>query len=59
MFWPVPSSSSGGGNGDTGHGVDKFGIKEIYPTKPGGEEWLMNMQDPNHDTAAEIQSITN
>jgi nitrate/nitrite-specific signal transduction histidine kinase len=21
-------------------GVDKFGIREIYPTKSGGEEWL-------------------
>ncbi|HYZ50388.1 MAG TPA: hypothetical protein VE593_05845, partial [Nitrososphaeraceae archaeon] len=29
--------------------VDKFGIKEIYPTKPGGEEWFMNMQDPTGD----------
>ena len=29
--------------------VDKFGIKEIYPTKPGGEEWFMNMQDPTSD----------
>ena len=26
-------------------GVDKFGIREIYPTKSGGEEWFMNMQD--------------
>jgi hypothetical protein len=33
----------------TGSGVDKFGIKEIYPTKPGGEEWFMNMQDPKSD----------
>jgi hypothetical protein len=28
---------------------DKFGIKKIYPTKPGGEEWYMNMQDPKND----------
>jgi hypothetical protein len=28
---------------------DKFGINKIYPTKPGGEEWFMNMQDPNND----------
>ena len=33
---------------DTGTN-DKFGIKKIYPTKPGGEEWFMNMQDPNND----------
>jgi hypothetical protein len=30
-------------------GVDKFGIKEIYPTKTGGEEWFMNMDDPGDD----------
>ena len=29
-------------------GFDKFGIKEIYPTKNGGEEWFMNMLDPNN-----------
>jgi hypothetical protein len=33
-------------NGDTN---DKFGIKKIYPTKPGGEEWYMDMQDPEND----------
>jgi hypothetical protein len=30
-------------------GFDKFGIKEIYPSKIGGEEWFMDMQDPNND----------
>ena len=30
-------------------GFDEFGIKEIYPTKPGGEQWFMNMNDPNND----------
>jgi hypothetical protein len=30
-------------------GLYKFGIKEIYPTKTGGEEWFMNMADPGHD----------
>ena len=30
-------------------GVDKFGIKEIYPTKTGGEDWFMNMDDPGND----------
>jgi hypothetical protein len=34
--------------GDSGTN-DKFGIKKIYPTKPGGEEWYMNMQDPKND----------
>jgi hypothetical protein len=30
--------------------VDKFGIKEIYPTKSSGEEWFMNMLNPISDT---------
>lgn len=30
-------------------GVDKFGIKEIYPTKSNGDEWYMNMNDIIHD----------
>jgi hypothetical protein len=32
-------------------GVDKFGIKELYPTKQGGEEWYFNT-DPNNDPRA-------
>ena len=32
---------------NSGNGVDKFGIKEIYPTKQGGEEWFVNMNNPN------------
>ena len=30
--------------------LDKFGIKMIYPTKPGGEEWYLNMADPKSDS---------
>ena len=30
--------------------VDKFGITEIYPTKPnGGREWYVNMSSPLND----------
>jgi hypothetical protein len=29
--------------------VDKFGIKEIYPTKEGGREWYINMDSPTSD----------
>ena len=29
--------------------VDRFGIIQIYPTKLAGEQWFMNMTDPNHD----------
>jgi len=32
---------------------DKFGILKIYPTKTAGEEWFMNMKDPNNDTRTE------
>jgi hypothetical protein len=28
---------------------DPFGIKKIYPTKPGGREWFMNMSNPEND----------
>ena len=32
-------------------GLDKFGIKEIYPTKKGGgREWYINMADPTNDS---------
>ncbi|HXG05952.1 MAG TPA: hypothetical protein VNI77_01330, partial [Nitrososphaera sp.] len=28
---------------------DKFGVEMLYPTKPGGDEWFMDMDDPNGD----------
>ncbi len=34
--------------------VDVFGIKKIYPTKPGGEEWFMNMDNMKADPRFEI-----
>ncbi|CAN5758997.1 hypothetical protein BH23THE1_BH23THE1_21820 [soil metagenome] len=37
-------------------GMDKFGIDKIYPTKEGGREWFINMENPNDDS---IFSITN
>jgi hypothetical protein len=37
-------------------GKDKFGINEIYPTRTGGEEWFMNMDDPNHDPRTDPQT---
>ncbi|HEX7032545.1 MAG TPA: discoidin domain-containing protein, partial [Nitrososphaera sp.] len=45
------TSKSGGDSGDdmVSTGVDKFGIRELYPTKPGGDEWFMNMDNPNAD----------
>lgn len=36
------SSDTGPSNKPNGKGTDKFGIREIYPTKPNGEEWFMN-----------------
>jgi F5/8 type C domain/PKD domain len=41
-----------------GVSMDKFGIKKIYPTKSGGEEWFMNMEDPVHDTRTKPPSMT-
>jgi hypothetical protein len=45
------SSTDGGTN-------DKFGIKKIYPTKPGGEEWYMNMDDPQNDPRTSEPSMS-
>ncbi len=28
---------------------DKFGIREIYPTKENGREWYVNMENPKYD----------
>ena len=42
------SSGGGGGGGDAGTN-NQFGIKKIYATKPGGEEWYMNMPSPTND----------
>jgi|SRR5581483_3806843 len=33
----------------TGTTLDKFGIKEIYQTKTGGNEWYVNMASPTSD----------
>jgi F5/8 type C domain-containing protein/Big-like domain-containing protein len=48
-----PTSGSTGDPGTTGGGtnsVDKFGIKKIYPTKAGSNEWYVNMADPKSDS---------
>jgi hypothetical protein len=34
--------------------VNKFGIKEIYPTKVGGREWYVNMNNPINDSIFSI-----
>jgi hypothetical protein len=46
-----------GGTGDAGSN-DKFGIKKIYPTKPGGEEWYMDMQNPQNDPRSKPPSMS-
>ena len=38
-------------------GVDEYGIKKFYFTKPGGEEWIMNRNNPNSDPRFHIESI--
>jgi len=39
---------SQGSSGDGGV-LDDFGIEKIYPTKSGGNEWYVNMDDPDSD----------
>lgn len=36
--------------------ADPFGIREIYPTKQGSDQWYMNMVDPNHDNRTDPQT---
>jgi hypothetical protein len=37
-------------------GVNKFAIKEIYPTKQGGRQWYINMKNPKDDPIFTIVS---
>jgi hypothetical protein len=39
--------------------VDKFGIKKIYPTKKGGREWYINMDNPKNDSIFNVGSGQN
>ena len=52
-------SSSGGGSplpntASSPARLDKFGIKEIYPTIQGGREWYINMKNPRNDNIFSI-----
>jgi hypothetical protein len=35
---------------------DKFGILQIYPTKPGGREWFIDMNNPTEDPGFNARS---
>ena len=48
-----PDCQSGGGNG-----LDPFGIKKLNPTKLGGEEWYMDMNNPSSDRRTLPPSMT-
>ena len=39
-------------------GVDVFGMNKIYPTKPGGEEWFMNMENLKSDPRLKVGTST-
>ncbi|MPZ07166.1 MAG: carbohydrate-binding protein [Nitrososphaeraceae archaeon] len=52
---PPPPPPPGGGDAGTN---DKFGIKKIYATKSGGEQWFMNMQDPSNDPRTSEPSMS-
>jgi hypothetical protein len=48
----ILSSSGGGGTStlsSTTTTVDKFGVKKIFPTAKGGNEWYVNMENPAND----------
>jgi hypothetical protein len=53
---PPPSQPppTGGDEGD----LDQFGIKKIYPSKPNGEQWFMNMDDPKNDPRTKTPSMS-
>ncbi|MGC1135774.1 MAG: discoidin domain-containing protein [Nitrososphaeraceae archaeon] len=53
-----PSPPSPGNNGSDAGTNDEFGIKKIYSTKRGGEQWFMNMQDPNNDPRSSPPSMS-
>ena len=36
--------------------IDKFGVMEMYPTKVGGREWFVNMNNPTEDPGFETES---
>jgi hypothetical protein len=55
---PPPSQPTPGDSESDAGTNDKFGIKKIYSTKPGGEEWYMNMQDPNNDPRSKPPSMS-
>jgi hypothetical protein len=55
---PPPSQPNPGDSRSDAGTNDKFGIKKIYSTKPGGEEWYMNMQDPNNDPRSKPPSMS-
>ena len=40
----------------TPEGQDQFNINEIYPTKEGGREWFINMQNPKEDDTFSMSS---
>jgi hypothetical protein len=40
------------------NGLDPFGIKEIYPSKPAGEQWNINMQSVTSDPQFSPNGVT-
>ena len=56
---PTPYITSVKGTNLTKISIDKFGIKKIYPTKTGGREWYVNMNNPVNDSIFSIGSDQN
>jgi hypothetical protein len=51
----LSSSSNSNSSNSSSNIVDPFGIREIYPTKAGGEQWFMNMNDITQDPRASFE----
>ena len=49
------SSDSSNSINSSSNMVDPFGIREIYPTKAGGEQWFMDMSDITQDPRASFE----
>jgi hypothetical protein len=48
---PTPANSDNGGDANPANEekTDKFGIKMLYPSKPGGEQWYIRADHPEKD----------
>src|SRR5262245_38764451 len=58
-YLPENNNMVSGITSDNVEPTDHFGIREIYPTVPGGREWFINMDNPRSDGLFYITSDKN